>query len=175
MKSKLPRRLFVAVAVISLVVGVGIPDASAAGTAGTDGFRAARMLPAGNSTNTGHTAFATIQANEPDHAGDPPGATVWWKYRRTNTRNVRLSLNGSNFDTILAVYRGPNLANLTEVASNDDASVPSSPLWSRLEFTAQANVTYRIVVGGYGASAPIDGDERRGAYKLTVTVLPPAV
>ena len=94
------------------------------------------------------------------------------RYRRGTTRTVRLNLQGSNFDTVLAVYRGTTLTNLTEVKSNDD--FPAEGLWSRLDFTAQANVTYRIVVGGYGAASPPDPDElpARGAYKLTVS-LPP--
>jgi len=167
----LVRRGLLGVTVIALFLGVGVNDASAAGTAGANGFNAAPLLPPGPSTNTGDTARATIQPGEPDHDGQDPGATVWWKYRRGTTRNVRLSLQGSNFDTILAVYRGNAINNLTEVESNDDATAPGDPLWSRLTFQAQANVTYRIVVGGYGATDPIDHDERRGAYKLTVTPL----
>lgn len=167
MRLRFLRRLAVALALTGLVVGIGAPDAGAAGPAGANGFNAAPLLPAGNGNYTGHTAYATIQPGEPDHAAQPPFATVWWKYRRGTTANIRLSLQGSNFDTILAVYRGTAITNLTEVASNDDAP-PTDALWSRLTFQAQANVTYRIVVGGYGGVDPPDTDGRRGAYILRV-------
>jgi len=170
-KRHLLRRLAVVLVVATTFVGFGATDANAAGQTGANNFNNAPLLPPGPSVNTGNTAYATIQAGEPDHDAQDPGATVWWRYRRGTTRTVRLSLAGSNFDTILAVYRGSQIAHLTEIESNDDASSPPDVLWSRLTFEAQANVTYRIVVGGYGATDPIDHDERRGAYKLTVTPL----
>ena len=173
MTKQLVRRTLVGLTVVGLFLGLGMPGASAQGQTGANNFTNAPLLPAGPSVNTGHTAYATIQAGEPDHAGDPPGATVWWRYRRGTTRTVRVSLAGSNFDTILAVYRGNTITNLTEVESNDDATAPGDPLWSRVEFTAQANVTYRIVLGGYGAEDPITGSEARGAYKLTVSLPQP--
>lgn len=170
---RVARKALVGLAVLGLFLGIGMPEASAAGQAGANNFSNAPLLPPGPSVNTGHNAYASVQAGEPEHAGSTPGATVWWRYRRGTTRTVRMSLQGSNFDTVLAVYRGSTLTNLTEVDSNDD--FPTEGLWSRVQFTAQANVTYRIVVGGYGAVSPPDPDSlpARGAYKLTVSLVAP--
>ena len=131
------------------------------------------MLP-GNGAYHGNNATANRQPSEPDHAGGAGGgASVWYKYRRSNTASIRLTLQGSNFDTVLAVYRGSELSNLVHVVSNDDFDDPSDPLWSLVEFTAQANVTYRIAIDGFNDSDdPTDRfDTRRGAYRLHVTRL----
>jgi hypothetical protein len=95
------------------------------------------------------------------------------RYRRGTAADIRLTLQGSNFDTVLAVYRGNALNNLVEVASNDDTATDDAALWSLLEFHAQPNVTYRIVIDGYNESDDVADrfDTRRGRYSLHVTRL----
>ena len=173
-KRTLVRRLAVVVALAGAIVGLGATDAHAAGPAAANNFNNAPLLPAGNGGYTGNNASANRQPGEPDHADEAGGgATVWYRYRRGTTADIRLTLQGSNFDTVLAVYRGNTLTNLTEVASNDDTATPDDALWSLLEFEAQANVTYRIVIDGYNESNdPADRfDTRRGRYSLHVTRL----
>src|SRR5262249_21991286 len=53
------------------------------------------------------------------------------------------------FDTILAVYTGTALTNLTAVASNDDADPADGILTSLVTFPTVAGQTYRIAVDGY--------------------------
>lgn len=159
---------------MALVLGVATPDAGAANVAAANNFGAAPALATGNGVYRGDNARATRQPGEPDHVnGNAGGASVWYTYRRSTTASIRLSLQGSNFDTELAVYRGTTLNNLNEVTSNDDDDIPSDPCWSLVEFTAHANVTYRIVIDGYNNSddAADRPDTRRGAYVLHVTRL----
>ena len=173
MKRTLVRRLAVVVALAGAIVGVGATDAQAANVVAANNFSNAPLLPAGNGGYTGNNASATRQVGEPDHGPSGGGATVWYRYRRSTTADIQLTLQGSNFDTVLSVYRGNSLNNLTQVATNDDFDSPDDPLWSLLEFEAQANVTYRIVIDGYNASNDAEDrfDTRRGRYSLHVTRL----
>jgi hypothetical protein len=103
----------------------------------------------------GSSRFATRQAEEPEHAGDPGGHSLWFKWTAPRSGEFSLDTCDSGFDTLLAVYTGSALGSLTEVASNDDGGGACSPQ-SRLSFEAVANTVYRIAVdGGGGAQGPL--------------------
>lgn len=68
------------------------------------------------SNNTG----ATAEAGEPAHAAAPATNTLWWQWTASSTGTATVSTVGSDYDTVLAVYTGTTLANLTPVAANDD-------------------------------------------------------
>jgi hypothetical protein len=158
----------------TLLLGITAPHADAANIRAANNFGAAPLLPPGNGAYSGDNATANRQPGEPDHvSGAGGGATVWYNYRRATGATIQLTLQGSNFDTELAVYRGNAVNDLTEVASNDDVGDPSSAYWSLVEFHAQANVTYHIVIDGYNDSdaAADRPDTRRGHYVMHVTRL----
>ena len=93
------------------------------------------------SSNTG----ATSDAGEPAHAGFPGGVSLWWEWTPSTTEAVRVTTSGSTYDTLLAIYTGTSPSALTLVAANDnDGANPTS----RIDFTAQAGVTYEIAVDG---------------------------
>ena len=76
---------------------------------------------------------------------------IWYCYTATCTGNVTVSLAGSSYDTMLAIYDGcgcyPTFAaNLIEC--NDDAG---NSYQSEITFAAIAGNQYLIEVGGYGA------------------------
>jgi hypothetical protein len=54
------------------------------------------------------------------------------------------------FDTVLAVYTGTVVSNLTRIVNSDDA--PGS-IQSRTNFTASAGTVYNIAVAGFNATA----------------------
>jgi hypothetical protein len=63
---------------------------------------------------------------------------------------------GSSFDTLLAIYTGTTVSNLTLVAANDDDH-GSDLATSRVEFPTMAGAAYRIAVDGYlGAEGIIE-------------------
>ena len=95
--------------------------------------------------------FATKQADEPDHAGSPGGASVWFKWTAPYSGPVSVDTCGSGFDTLLAVYKGTSLKALSPVQSNDDGSGKCAPQ-SRLSFNSVANTVYRIAVDGKAAA-----------------------
>ena len=49
------------------------------------------------------------------------GASVWYRFRPTTTSTARVVTIGSDFDTLVAVFRGSR-ANRTRIACNDDAA-----------------------------------------------------
>lgn len=92
------------------------------------------------------TSQATRQAGEPPASCGVIGKTVWYKLRPATTRTVVATTAGSNFDTMLAVYRGGSLGTLSQVACNDDAGTGVS---SRVRLTLQGGTTYYFQAGGY--------------------------
>jgi hypothetical protein len=86
---------------------------------------------------------------------DGPGlclisANIWYCYTASCTGDVTVSLAGSSYDTMLAVYNGcecyPVSADMIEC--NDDANASYQ---SEITFAAVAGNQYLIEIGGYGA------------------------
>ncbi len=119
------------------------------------------VLPVGSGTNnffanaqavgpaqtrlTGTNVGATKEPGEPDHAGNPGGASVWYRWNPPVDGTYTINTFGSSFDTLLAVYTGASVDALTEVASNDDQS---SSVTSSVVFDATFGTTYYIAVDG---------------------------
>jgi len=112
---------------------------------------------------TGANFLATKEKNEPNHADELGGASVWWTWTAPLSAPVTISTEGSGsgtLDTLLAVYTGSALTNLRAVASNDDISTNQPN--SRVTFNAIAQTVYQIAVDGF------DGEP--GDIKLQVTM-----
>jgi len=105
-------------------------------------------------------AFSTANATF-----DGPGLcmrspNIWYCYTATCTGNVTVSLAGSSYDTMLAVYDGcecyPTASDLIEC--NDDAG---GTYQSEVTFAATAASQYLIEIGGYG--------NEKGAGLMTIS------
>lgn len=102
------------------------------------------------STNVG----AGVEPNEPAHAGNPGGASVWFLWTAPVTGDpsypVTLNTSGSDFDTLLGVYRGSSINTVSLLAFNDNARPDLSPntRTSQLSFVAEAGQSYYILVDG---------------------------
>ena len=110
-------------------------------------------------TVRGTSTYASKEPGEPNHAGNSGGKSLWWTWTPATNGTITMDTIGSSFDTLLAVYTGSVLTNLTQVAANDDISTDSrNPvLASRVKFTAVAGTPYQIAVDGKnGASGAID-------------------
>ncbi|MFO1501841.1 MAG: S8 family peptidase [Verrucomicrobiota bacterium] len=137
-------RLFVTVSDLSPVT-----DASVTGVI-EDRF-ADRALLAGtllstNATNVG----ASKEAGEPEHAGNAGGRSVWWSWTPSESGPVTINTTGSSFDTLLAVYTGAELINLSPVATNDNQGFFP---FSSVSFLATAGTPYQVAVDGAGGAS----------------------
>jgi hypothetical protein len=117
-----------------------------------DAFARRTALKGSIVDTTGHNNQATLENGEPSADG---GSSVWWTWTAPTSGRVTITTAGSSFDTILSVYTGDSLSNLTRVARNDDDSARDVRT-SRVVFNAQKGVAYAIAVDGYnGASGRI--------------------
>jgi subtilisin family serine protease len=97
-------------------------------------------------TVTGSNVNATPQTGEPNHAGVASARTsVWWQIRAAANEQIVISTAGSGFDTVLAVYTGIAISDMTLIASNDDAG---GTLQSQVAFEATGPTYYYIAVAG---------------------------
>ncbi len=129
------------------------------GRPANDEFATAEVLSPTPMTAGGSNLFASKQAGEPDHAGDPGGHSLWFSWTPSSSGPADITACGRTreIDTLLAVYTGAAVNSLTAVASNDDApEPPANELCeysrgnSEVEFAAVAGTTYRIAVDGKG-------------------------
>ena len=109
---------------------------------------------------TGSNLTASMEAGEPIQAGQVVGHSVWWSWTAPSNGPVKISTYGSGLDTLMGVYTGTVVSNLTLVAFNDDAAYYD--LYSVVRFDAVAGTEYEIMVDGYGG----------GQGPIVLTVLP---
>jgi hypothetical protein len=106
---------------------------------------------------TGTQVFSTVGGDkdpgEPDHCGEPGGASSWFFYKAPRSGIMMVDTKGSSFDTVLAVYIGPgtDFASLTNVACNNDHG--PNELWSQVVFDVSAGTMYYIAVDGVGGAS----------------------
>jgi len=99
---------------------------------------------------------ATAAPNDPAlSCASSYGFSVWFEAGADLPGAVALETQGSDYDTVLGVFREDEDQTLTEVACNDDASADERT--SYLRWQPIAGESYKIVVGSFG---------RRGAGAL---------
>ncbi|HVV72041.1 MAG TPA: hypothetical protein VHI52_11175, partial [Verrucomicrobiae bacterium] len=114
-----------------------------------DFFANATILTNNSDVVAGNTLNATKELGEPNHAGNAGGKSAWWNFTAPVDGSLSLSTTNSSFDTLLAVYTGSNVANLTLIASNDDAYEGAAGGFSQLNVAVRAGQTYHIAIDGY--------------------------
>jgi hypothetical protein len=136
--------------VILATVGVSLAlPAPAAAAPVNDSFAGALTLTGFPVEVTGSNVDATREPGEPSHDDPafPQGErSVWWRWTPKRSGHVAVETCGSRFDTILAVYTGAALTELTQVASSAGSGWCESG--ARVAFFATAGVTYRLAVDG---------------------------
>jgi hypothetical protein len=98
---------------------------------------------------TANNAGATKELGEPNHAGNTGGKSVWWSFQPPSDGVLTLSTTNSTFDTLLAMYTGPDVAHLTTIANNDDAYNGARGGFSLINQAVSSNLVYYIAVDGY--------------------------
>lgn len=131
-----------------LLIILSIAPAANAVPPVNDNFANASAIASANNSTTGTTVQATKETGEPNHAGSVGGASVWfrWTAPAINSSMTFTTRNSSTtFDTLLAVYTGSSVNNLTPVVSNDDFGNTTR---SRVTFATTANAVYYIAIDG---------------------------
>jgi len=114
-----------------------------------DVFANAIQLSGNSGTFGVSSTNATKEFNEPDHAGNLGGKSVWWAFVAPADGVLTLDTSGSGFDTLLALYTGTAVSQLTTIASNDDAYVGAPGGFSQIVQAVRAGQVYHIAVDGY--------------------------
>ncbi len=135
-----------------------------------DNFANAVTLSTLNGTS-GTTAGATHESGEPNHVSDNLGSarSIWYRWTAPSNGTLDLNTQGSNFDTLLAVYSGDSLGGLTALAGNDDSG--QGGVWSRVSLSVTAGTTYRIAVDGWNGNA--GGTYISGTFTSSTPTPPP--
>lgn len=100
-------------------------------------------------TNTQDTFGATQASDDPAMPMcnlNPAEATVWYRYTPAQSGVLSADTIGSDYDTVLAVWRGTR-GNLTLIACNDDRSMDPHDQDSELVADLTAGVPYYIMAG----------------------------
>jgi RTX calcium-binding nonapeptide repeat (4 copies) len=97
---------------------------------------------------TGTNVDATRELGEPEHAGGGGSASVWYRWTPSASGPAVVGTCGSGFDTLLGVYTGPSLEDLSEVGADDDGCGPDGR-GSEVTFVASAGTAYLIAVDGF--------------------------
>ncbi len=122
-----------------------------------DQFAGARTISSLPFTANADNINATSQSAEPRQSSlcSVMRATRWYKYTPAHDEVIWANtFTAVDFDTMLAVYRGNKIGNVTEIACNDDQWVSGNRVYSSgITFKALAGVTYRFQVGGYDAES----------------------
>ena len=109
------------------------------------------------------TTEATVADDDPTDCVGGSTNTVWYAVTLPATTEIGVDTIGSDYDTVLSAWTGPRGA-LNLVTCNDDSDSPQS----RIAFTAQAGVTYHLLVGTFPGFPP-------GNLVLHGQALPPKV
>jgi hypothetical protein len=105
----------------------------------------------------GTQIFSTVGSSkdpgEPDHCGEPGGASEWYAYQPPADGLLVLDTDGSDFDTVLAAYTGPgtDFASLVPVACDNDSGPDGQS--SKAVFPVTKDTVYYIAVDGVGGTS----------------------
>ena len=112
-----------------------------------DAFAERAALAGLSGSLAGLNTTATRENGEPLHAGKTGTNSVWFTWTSATNGLVQFDTAGSNFDTLLAVYSGAQLSNLSSIAADNDGG---SDRTSKVVFRASAGVTYQIAIDAVG-------------------------
>ncbi len=114
-----------------------------------DDFNSPLVIPDVVYMNNQSTADATTAADDPVFtcgSQDQGSASVWYRFTPTNNGVLTVSTEGSNYDTMVAVWSGAR-GSLSSIGCNDDAGGSTT---SQLSVPLVANNTYYLEIADYG-------------------------
>lgn len=118
------------------------------GDPANDHLHNALILEGDSGQISADTSAATRQFGEPFHAGNAGGGSVWYRIDPTVDGELDIATRKARFDTLLGIYTGNKISELTTVASNDDSSSGTGA--SRIVQALTSGTSYWIAVDGFG-------------------------
>jgi subtilisin family serine protease len=113
-----------------------------------DDFADRQLYDTSQSSLAGTNIGGSRENDEPVHIGEnEPQSTSWWSFAAPSNSIASISTIGSNFDTVVSVYKGDSLDQLVPVGWSDNGL---GSLQSYIEFEAEKGVDYSFAVGGKG-------------------------
>ena len=151
MRGRVGRGLFGLAGLAALAL-IGVQGVAAAPPTNDD-FADAKVIAAMGGTLSASNVGATKQVGEPSHAGDSGGASLWFSWTPNFTGNVFVDTAGSSFDTLVGVYSGNSVDQLTLVGSDDDVGTSASS--GRVCFHVSSGTTWHIAVDGFAGATGV--------------------
>jgi hypothetical protein len=139
---------------------------TALATPANDNFSAALVGGGDQVSASGNTFGATKEGGEPDHDGNPGGASAWFAWTAPRSQSAFVQVCTGGWGALLGVYRGDSVADLRPVASTHTSAAAS--FCGELRFPAISSVIYRIAVDGSSAG----GAPQEGNFDFTVSATP---
>ena len=106
-----------------------------------------------------NTNKATKETNEPYHADNEGGSSVWWTFTAPFDGVLSVRTVNTKVDTIMGVYQGSRVRDLLLIQSNDDddnlKNMDGNPGLSRIDQALVKGSTVKIAVDGFGG---VNGD-----------------
>jgi hypothetical protein len=123
-----------------------------------DNFANAQVIGAASGTVTATNVGASKEVGEPDHAGNPGGASIWYVWTAPPGYNfVTFTTCGSSVDTLLGEYQGSSVDALAPLNSaHANATCPGGSLQVQASIShdipAAGGVTYYIAIDGFNGA-----------------------
>jgi len=115
-----------------------------------DDFADRTLLVGVTDVLSGNNFRATREPGEPLHFNQPGHRSVWYTWQAPAGGIAEIRTSGSTFDTVLAIYTGDALTNLTMVAGDEDRG---GFFTSGVRFNVEKDTFYHIAVDGLGEAA----------------------
>jgi hypothetical protein len=86
------------------------------------------------------------RGREPHHGGWYGARSIWWNWIAPSNGQWTFNTAGTGFDTLLGIYTGSHVTNLSLIASNNDVSLGDKT--SSVTFMATEGTLYRVAIDG---------------------------
>ncbi len=116
-----------------------------------DNFESATQVSISPFIVSGFNSNASSEISESPHDANAVGKSVWWKWIADGDGFTELTTAGSDFNSVLSVYRGDSLNTLQLVAKDRDLSPNING--ASASFEATEGEVYFIAVDGLGGSS----------------------
>ena len=158
-------RLLLAVAIAPILAT--LPAAPAFAQPSNDDLANATPVSALGFTDSVDATGATLEAGEPDFTCAPVNSTVWYAVTLDRKTTLTIDTAGSDYDTVLSVFRGTGFPNFDLAACNDDAE----DLQARVSVSVGRGETVYVQVGAFGdepgAAGQLEISFTRGSKQAT--------